>query len=112
MVFSDYLNNISNVGITKDPAEDAPEESRELTIKPADAAHDAADKLAAHTLPEIPEPGKGEVNNASSWDEFPNGRFGDSKSPAFGLHSDPWNSGIPNSLGVSVSFSFMTSVKP
>jgi methylenetetrahydrofolate reductase (NADPH) len=28
--------------------------------------------------------GKGEVNAAATWDEFPNGRFGDFKSPAFG----------------------------
>ena len=30
------------------------------------------------------EAGRGELNNAASWDDFPNGRFGDFKSPAFG----------------------------
>ncbi|KAF8077711.1 methylenetetrahydrofolate reductase-domain-containing protein [Lyophyllum atratum] len=32
---------------------------------------------------------RGELNNAATWDEFPNGRFGDFKSPAFG-NQDPW----------------------
>ena len=39
--------------------------------------------------------GKGALN-CSTWDEFPNGRFGDAKSPAFG-QTDLWDSG----LGVS-----------
>ncbi|EJD02262.1 MTHFR-domain-containing protein [Fomitiporia mediterranea MF3/22] len=85
-----------------DPADEI-QEPPEFTIKPHDAAQTATDKLSTKPLPDIPEPGKGEVNNASTWDEFPNGRFGDSKSPAFGLQLDPWNSGVPNSLGVSVT---------
>ena len=54
--------------------------------------HKATD-TAAHNLVEKPSsgPGKGEVNNAATWDEFPNGRFGDFKSPAFGAQ-DPWGS--------------------
>ena len=35
------------------------------------------------------EAGRGELNNAATWDDFPNGRFGDFKSPAFG-YQDPW----------------------
>lgn len=31
----------------------------------------------------------GEASTAATWDEFPNGRFGDSKSPAFGSQ-DLW----------------------
>ncbi|KAF9036651.1 methylenetetrahydrofolate reductase-domain-containing protein [Panaeolus papilionaceus] len=43
------------------------------------------------------EAGRGELNNAASWDDFPNGRFGDFKSPAFG-NQDMWgNSGISRS---------------
>lgn len=38
------------------------------------------------------------MNNASTWDEFPNGRFGDFKSPAFGMQSDPWNVGLAISV--------------
>ena len=33
--------------------------------------------------------GKGEANYAATWDEFPNGRFGDVNSPAFGSQ-DLW----------------------
>jgi methylenetetrahydrofolate reductase (NADPH) len=40
------------------------------------------------------EVGKGELNQASTWDEFPNGRFGDIKSPAYGSGVDMWTSGI------------------
>lgn len=39
------------------------------------------------------EAGKGELNNAASWDDFPNGRFGDYKSPAYG-ETDLWGSSI------------------
>jgi hypothetical protein len=35
------------------------------------------------------EAGRGELNNAATWDDFPNGRFGDFKSPAFG-YQDLW----------------------
>ncbi|KAI5117470.1 hypothetical protein M0805_007175 [Coniferiporia weirii] len=73
----------------------------DLTINPADANQTATDKLTTRPLPEIQEPGKGEVNHASTWDEFPNGRFGDFKSPAFGTQSDPWNAGLGNGLGIS-----------
>ena len=33
------------------------------------------------------ETGSGALNNAASWDDFPNGRFGDFKSPAYGDQS-------------------------
>ncbi|KAF9647343.1 MTHFR-domain-containing protein [Thelephora ganbajun] len=60
----------------------------DLTI----SAHKATD-TAAQTLTDKPGKvsgaGKGEVTSASTWDEFPNGRFGDFKSPAFGVQ-DPW----------------------
>ena len=35
------------------------------------------------------EVGKGELNHAATWDDFPNGRFGDFKSPAYG-ELNPW----------------------
>jgi len=48
----------------------------------------------ANLPPTEGEAGRGELNDATSWDEFPNGRFGDFKSPAFG-YQDPWgNSAI------------------
>jgi methylenetetrahydrofolate reductase (NADPH) len=55
-------------------------------------AHDAADSIT-HDLVNVVlsdhEEGAGEVNTAATWDEFPNGRFGDFKSPAFG-DRDQW----------------------
>jgi methylenetetrahydrofolate reductase (NADPH) len=40
---------------------------------------------------------QGELKSVGTWDEFPNGRFGDSKSPAFGVN-DLWDGG----LGITV----------
>jgi methylenetetrahydrofolate reductase (NADPH) len=52
-----------------------------------------ASATATNSLAQIPaldtEAGRGEPNNAASWDDFPNGRFGDFKSPAFG-NQGPW----------------------
>lgn len=57
-------------------------------VTPSTATTTATLTLA--NLPSIDgEAGRGELNNAASWDEFPNGRFGDFKSPAFGTQ-DPW----------------------
>ncbi|KAJ7126819.1 methylenetetrahydrofolate reduct [Mycena epipterygia] len=60
----------------------------ELTVTPSSAASSATLGLANITALEG-EAGRGELNNAASWDDFPNGRFGDFKSPAFGS-SGPW----------------------
>lgn len=65
-------------------------------IDPTTATNTAANALTfKQTLD--PEPGRGEVNNAATWDDFPNGRFGDYKSPAFG-DQDQWG-GIGFSVG-------------
>jgi len=37
-----------------------------------------------HPQSEIQDVGKGEINHPTTWDEYPNGRFGDPKSPAYG----------------------------
>ncbi|VDC06687.1 unnamed protein product [Peniophora sp. CBMAI 1063] len=55
-----------------------------LLVTPAEAATSLQDSKAPKG-----ELGKGEVVNASAWDEFPNGRFGDVASPAFG-NSNQW----------------------
>lgn len=57
-----------------------------LVVTPQTAVDSAKDGEAARV----------ELNNAASWDDFPNGRFGDFKSPAFG-NQGPWGS-----LGISV----------
>ncbi|KIL69922.1 hypothetical protein M378DRAFT_69203 [Amanita muscaria Koide BX008] len=55
----------------------------EFLVTPTTAADTATKGLASIPATEG-EIGRGELNNASTWDEFPNGRFGDYKSPAFG----------------------------
>ena len=59
-----------------------------LMISPLNATNTATLGLSAISTLEG-EAGPGELNNAASWDDFPNGRFGDFKSPAFG-NQDPW----------------------
>ncbi|KAG6828583.1 hypothetical protein H0H92_007373 [Tricholoma furcatifolium] len=60
----------------------------EFMVTPITATNDAALGLANLPTSEM-EAGRGELVNAASWDDFPNGRFGDFKSPAFG-NQDPW----------------------
>lgn len=59
-----------------------------LVVTPSTATNAASLGLASLPISEG-EAGRGELNNAASWDDFPNGRFGDFKSPAFG-NQDPW----------------------
>ncbi|KAI6109683.1 methylenetetrahydrofolate reductase-domain-containing protein [Pisolithus sp. B1] len=61
----------------------------ELVVTPATATTNAAAALTSKTTVEVEPPGRGELNNAATWDDFPNGRFGDYKSPAFGVQ-DQW----------------------
>ncbi|KAJ7121234.1 methylenetetrahydrofolate reductase-domain-containing protein [Mycena filopes] len=55
----------------------------DLAVTPSTATSSA--KIGLANLPVVDgEAGRGELNNAATWDDFPNGRFGDFKSPAFG----------------------------
>lgn len=71
-------------------------------ITPAEASFTASTSFDKHkhntniSIGSNHQAGKGPLNNFSTWDEFPNGRFGDVKSPAFG-QTNLWDSG----LGVS-----------
>ncbi|KAI0672842.1 methylenetetrahydrofolate reduct [Trametes maxima] len=62
----------------------------ERTVTPHTAADRAAKELTSAPQPE-PDASKGEINSAADWDDFPNGRFGDFKSPAYG-DTDRWGS--------------------
>lgn len=74
----------------KSPAEMGPPD---LLITPTSATDTATSTLATISVTDG-EAGRGELNNAATWDDFPNGRFGDFKSPAFG-DQDLWGgSGI------------------
>jgi len=70
----------------------------DLRVAALTAVTEARRSLASEPLPPHPvshEAGKGELNHAPTWDEFPNGRFGDIKSPAYGGGVDLWTSGVP-----------------
>ena len=67
-------------------------------MTPHAAADRATKELVSSPVVEN-DAGKGEINNAADWDDFPNGRFGDFKSPAFG-NQDPWGGS-----GIAVRFS-------
>ncbi|KAI0647429.1 methylenetetrahydrofolate reduct [Trametes meyenii] len=62
----------------------------ERTVTPHTAADRATKELASTPQPE-PDASKGDINSAADWDDFPNGRFGDFKSPAYG-DTDRWGS--------------------
>lgn len=67
--------------------------SSDLVIDPTTATNTATSALTfKQTLD--PDPGRGELNNAATWDDFPNGRFGDYKSPAFGAQDQWGGSGL------------------
>jgi hypothetical protein len=74
----------------------------DLIVTPSTATTTATLGLA-NLLPTETEAGRGELNNAATWDEFPNGRFGDFKSPAFG-EQDPWG----NSTTMVLHFQHLT----
>ncbi|KAG9318613.1 methylenetetrahydrofolate reductase-domain-containing protein [Chiua virens] len=71
--------------------------SSNLVVTPNLATTTAANALTSKPTLEVDPPGRGELNNAATWDEFPNGRFGDYKSPAFGAQ-DQWG-GLGINLG-------------
>ncbi|KAH9958319.1 methylenetetrahydrofolate reduct [Russula dissimulans] len=70
------------------PAEPPTTTNPDLIVTAATATSSAANGLVSH-VPKEGDTGKGEVNYAATWDEFPNGRFGDVNSPAFG-NQDLW----------------------
>ncbi|KAG1858047.1 methylenetetrahydrofolate reductase-domain-containing protein [Suillus subalutaceus] len=74
--------------------------SSDLVIDPTTATNTATNALTfKQTLD--PDPGRGELNNAATWDDFPNGRFGDYKSPAFGAQDQWGGSGLCQYEGLS-----------
>ncbi|KAF8590028.1 MTHFR-domain-containing protein [Ramaria rubella] len=65
----------------------------DLIITPHDASVSATNSLAVKPPSDSGSAGWGELNYAATWDEFPNGRFGDFKSPAYGVQS-LWDGGL------------------
>ncbi|KAF8261074.1 methylenetetrahydrofolate reduct [Lactarius quietus] len=81
---------VQNKLIAQSPglAEPSTTTNTELIVTPASATSSATTSLVAHVSKDG-DTGKGEANYAATWDEFPNGRFGDVNSPAFGSQ-DLW----------------------
>ncbi|KAJ3728432.1 methylenetetrahydrofolate reductase-domain-containing protein [Lentinula raphanica] len=72
--------------LIEEPSSEEPLPSGAIT--PVSAAN-AATLGLVNIPPSENEAGRGELNKADSWDDFPNGRWGDSKSPAYGVQG-PW----------------------
>ncbi|KAF8891252.1 methylenetetrahydrofolate reductase-domain-containing protein [Infundibulicybe gibba] len=66
----------------------------------ASTATNSATLVLSHAPTTEGEAGRGELNNAATWDEFPNGRFGDYKSPAYGSQDHWGGSGVPRTEDV------------
>ena len=84
-----------------------------LSISPTEASHLAQWGLTNHALRPAPKKGLGNAgggaNNSQgpigehSWDEYPNGRFTDVRSPAYG-EIDGWGSGLKTNVRKRPSF--------
>ncbi|KZV87402.1 MTHFR-domain-containing protein [Exidia glandulosa HHB12029] len=62
----------------------------------------AVGHLTVHPPSDTTNVGKGELNDPSTWDEYPNGRFGDAKSPAYG-GVEPWDSTLASSHAEAIA---------
>lgn len=62
----------------------------------------AASSIVLHPPSETSNIGKGELNDPLTWDEYPNGRFGDAKSPAYG-GVEPWDSTLASSHASAIA---------
>ncbi|QRW27768.1 methylenetetrahydrofolate reductase [Rhizoctonia solani] len=107
--FKSWLRKVRNTGIrTSNTWNDAPTnvrnfypDDRFMQSYALEATQHAATSLAEHTRTGTLRTAAEAIN--SGWDDFPNGRFGDSKSPAFGA-VDPWDGGglgVPPHVAIS-----------
>ena len=79
----------------------AHEPEAHLLITPGSAASVVVVHPTNESLPDTSR-GAGEINYPSTWDEYPNGRFGDAKSPAYGA-SEPWDSTLASSRAAAIA---------
>ena len=103
---SDHVN-----GITKHNGDGSPaKQISTLSISPSEASHLAQWGLTNNALPPAPKKGLGNSSTngtgpqgpsgEDSWDEYPNGRFTDVRSPAYG-EIDGWGGGLKTSVNQS-----------
>lgn len=87
--------------LIEDDADVPTKHTQGLSISPSEASSLAKWGLANHALPPAPKKGLGNSGAAGpsgpsgedSWDEYPNGRFTDIRSPAYG-EIDGWGTGL------------------
>ena len=74
------------------------EEGQSLSISPTEASH-LAEWGLHHAQPPVPKRAAvaGGQSAEDSWDEYPNGRFTDVRSPAYG-EIDGWGSGLKQTV--------------
>lgn len=72
-----------------------------LSISPSEASQ-LAQWGMAHALPPVPK--KAQNQGEDSWDEYPNGRFTDVRSPAYG-EIDGWGSGLKSNVSRACALS-------
>ena len=89
-----------------------PQPESDLYVTPTEAVGSANCKL-----PQVEgENSRPETDPAALWDEFPNGRFGDYKSPAFGEQGRWGGSGISvsllrNTIGIALNDKLCSEVR-
>lgn len=76
------------------------EEGQTLSISPGEASH-LAEWGLHHAQPPVPKRSSvgGGQSAEDSWDEYPNGRFTDVRSPAYG-EIDGWGSGLQTTVSL------------
>lgn len=98
---------LENVGWTQSGASGSPpvrhnqligEDGQKLSISPSEASH-LAEWGLHHAQPPVPKRAAvgGGQSAEDSWDEYPNGRFTDVRSPAYG-EIDGWGSGLQTTV--------------
>ncbi|KAK4684368.1 methylenetetrahydrofolate reductase (NADH), partial [Tremellales sp. Uapishka_1] len=94
---ADESQKAANGSINGYGDESLAKQASSLSISPSEASHLAEWGLKNKALPPAPKKGLGTVSQAASgedsWDEYPNGRFTDVRSPAYG-EIDGWGSGL------------------
>ncbi|GJJ12515.1 hypothetical protein Clacol_006758 [Clathrus columnatus] len=87
------MDNLEQNKLISDNVERIPKIEGDLAITPHEASVTATHSFQTGPASDTGSIGKGEINHAATWDEFPNGRFGDFKSPAYGV-PNLWDGGL------------------
>ena len=78
---------------------DPPPSSHTSTISSSEAGHPTSSTFASRAITLAISSGEGSLGREATWDDYPNGRFGDARSPAYGEID-----GYGTSLHVSIAY--------